>query len=223
MLARTFLLGCCLILFFACSKEELGVMVDYEFDASPIPIAGSTASLTITKGIAIIDEVEFEADSEVKEGETEAEFEIELEQSGLFTFDFIAGTVSPALTPFELEPGFYEEVEIDLNLADDQSEPVVILEGTYTDESDNTTPFRVEFDNDEEDIEAEVEELEVPESATAMIKINPAIWFGTITAGMLDGATVNNDGVILISANSNTELYNKITEKFLLALSIEIK
>ena len=150
-------------------------------------------TVTWTSGFASATEIEFEA----KKDSTELEFKSSAPQridlfAPLSTLGFVA-----------IPPGVYKEVEYEIHLSPAPPDAALELRGTY-----NSTPivFRV---NTPFKIEAEFNDITITQgnNFTATILLNLSLLTQGITDAALSNATLTN-GEILISATSNTALYN---------------
>ena len=157
-------------------------------------IVGRTeGTVTWISGYASATEIEFEAEKE----NLELEFKSEARQRiDLFSPLSSLGFVT-------IPPGIYKEVEFEIHISPTPTDAALELRGTY-----NSTPivFRV---NTPIEIEAEFEDVTITDGNdfTAIISLNLSLLTMGITDADLNNATLTN-GEIIISATSNTALYN---------------
>ncbi len=161
----------------------------------------SNSSLTWTSGNMNVTEIDFEAKSK------NTEIEFELKQA--FNVDLF--NLSPVLGSITLPDATYEEVELKLVLKKSATSNIPLtLKGTYTDGSGTKIPVEFYFN---EDIEAEVEAENLVVSGTndylGLINIQLNKFLTNVVSADLSGATKTN-GVIVISATSNMDLYSKL-------------
>lgn len=161
----------------------------------------SNSSLTWTSGNMNVTEIDFEAKSK------NTEIEFELKQA--FNVDLF--NLSAVLGSITLPDATYEEVELKLVLKKSATSNIPLtLKGTYTDGSGTKIPVEFYFN---EDIEAEVEAENLVVSGTndylGLINIQLNKFLTNVVSADLSGATKTN-GVIVISATSNMDLYSKL-------------
>lgn len=156
-------------------------------------VGRTTGTVTWTSGYVSATEIEFEAE---KNG-TELEFKSEARQridlfSPLSTLGFVT-----------IPPGLYKEVEFEIHGSPTPADAAFELRGTY-----NTTPIVLRV-NSPFEIEAEFEDVTITDGNdfTAIISLNLSLLTVGITDAALSSATLTN-GEIVISATSNTALYN---------------
>jgi hypothetical protein len=157
--------------------------------------SGTLGTLTWTSGFAYVTEVEFEAEKDNREIEFKSTVNKRID---LFVPFSSLGFVSVA-------PGFYEEVEFEIDLNSDANNPSIELRGTY----DNTPVIlrimnSIEFEAEYEDVT-----IEMSDNFTANFALNLSLLTVGITDAALRNATRSN-GDIVISPNSNVALYNTI-------------
>ncbi len=179
----------------------------------------SGGNFVFNDGFITISELEYEAESE-NDLET---VEFELEQ--MVVIDFTTGIPTPDIRTISIPAGTYEEVEIELELFDETDEPSVVLNGTYTSPDGTTHPVRFEFNSDEE-FEVEREGTIVfteNQSAIAEITFDPSFWFAGVTDEHMESANKNMDGIIVISEEDNTDIFDIVEEGFEFATDLEIE
>lgn len=161
----------------------------------------SNSSITWTSGSINVSEIDFEAESK------NAEIEYELKQA--FNIDLF--NLSPVLGSISLPDATYEEVELKLVLRKSATSNVpLILKGVYTDGTGNKVPVEFYFN---EDFEAEVEAENIVVSGSndyiGLINVQLNKFLTNVVSADLGGA-VKTNGVIVISATSNMDLYAKL-------------
>lgn len=161
----------------------------------------------------VVSEVELEA--EMKSMVTDEDsIEIEFKWNGPQLVDLLDSTIS--FGNFLLQPGLYDEIELKVEGDGDdaQSGPVFYMSGTYTNTNNEMVPVVVEVFDDIE-LKTEKERVELNESNMELVSYIH-LYLDELFAGIipadLDDATVT-DGVLVISDDSNSELYDKILDK----------
>jgi len=207
----------------ACSKEGSEPMVSVEFKAFSDLLtnqgsAANESALIFTAGTIRLVEIEFEA--ETADGDS---IEIEIERD--VVVDFATGNTTPDLSDFTIPLGAYTELEVELELRDEDEEPSLVIEGTFTDASGESHPIRFEF-NSGETFEVEKEGnivVDMETSIVAEVVFDPNAWFSTVDHSLLEGATKNNEGVIVISETSNEEIFDLVADGLDRATALEIE
>lgn len=176
-----------------------------------------TNTLQFTSGTIRLRQIQFQAETD--EGDS---IEVNLEQ--IVDIDFATGATTPDLSNLVFPIGTYAEVEVELELQDENNNPSVVIEGTFTDANDETHPIRFEF-NSGETFEVEKEgRIVFGEGASVLAEItfDPGVWFAGVTREELSVATKNNDGVIVISETSNADIFDIVADGLDLATEVEI-
>lgn len=216
--------------FSACSSDDTTeqpvLSVNFNTVTSPFNTQAETSSLNkqaasgafvFNDGFIKLSEMEYEAES----ANDIQSVEFELEQ--VVVIDFATGIPTPDIRAIEIPAGTYEEVEIEVELFDENDEPSVVLNGTYTAPDGSAHPVRFEF-NSGETFEVEREGTIVfaeGRSAIAEITFDPSVWFAGVTdEHMADANKVN--GVIVISENQNSEIFDIVADGLDLATELEI-
>lgn len=128
--------------------------------------------------------------------------------------DFETGIASPSLDDVTIPAGTYNDVYLGVELRDEDSQPSVIMEGTYTHSDSSIIPIRFEF-NSGEVFEAETsQQVVVNENETALSKIvfDPQVWFSVVSTNMLDNANLT-DGTIIISGTKNEAIFDLVADR----------
>ncbi|MFO8087349.1 MAG: hypothetical protein R6T91_06005 [Bacteroidales bacterium] len=191
------------------SSEQATVELKFETVNSGFPLKNTNENqLEFASGHIILESAEFEISSD--NDSTEMEFEIE----SYITIDFATGNTDPDITAIELTPGTYSEIEVELELWDETDEPAILLEGSWTDSSGFAKDIRLEYYSGQ-DFEYEREGniiIDENTSLIAYITFDPNIWFSTVTYEELNSATTDENGVLVISPDQNSGIYEKVEE-----------
>lgn len=160
--------------------------------------------LVFTSGTIIIREIVF--DGEV--GLTSVSRTIEQ----IANIDYATGVVSPEVV-IEIPAGDYTGVNLGIELQDENADPSVVIEGTYTNSSGVATPIRFEF-NSGEVFEADAASVTIKPGADLIGKItfDAVSWFSVVTAEEMDNATLT-DGKIIISSTNNADIFDLVADK----------
>lgn len=151
-------------------------------------------SVNWTSGYASAKEIEFEAQN--------ANGHVEFKSEALTKIDLFSPVSS--LGNVTVPPGTYNQVEFQVELVPTATDAAFELKGTY-----GNTPvlFRVsspvEIDGDLANVT-----IANDQAYTSVTALNLAVLMQGITSASLDAATKDANGVIVISASSNTSLYN---------------
>ena len=177
--------------------------------------SSKAGSLNFTSGYVWVREIVL--DGNLKNGQT-----ISRSVERFSKIDFATGVASPSLDDIIIPMGEYNSINLGVELRDEDSQPSIIMEGTYTRLDNTTVPIRFEF-NSGEVFEAESDGATVTIDQTAIGKItfDPKVWFSVISAERLDAAVVNGSGVIVISGTSNAGIFNDVADR--LDISTEAK
>jgi uncharacterized membrane protein len=149
--------------------------------------------------------------------------EVNIQQN--VVIDFATGATTPDLGSLNFPVGTYTEIRVELELLDENNVPSVIIEGTFVDSNDESHPIRFEFNSGETfEVEKEGVITFTPgTSAIALVTFDPLAWFAEVTSSMLEAATKNADGVIVISETSNSEIFDMAADGLDLATEVEIQ
>lgn len=161
----------------------------------------SNSSLTWTSGKMNIAEIDFEA----KKDKIETEYQLKTP----FSVDLL--NLSPVLGNISIPDGTYDEVELKLSLKKSTNSDILLtLKGNYTDAAGSKTPVEFYF-NDDFEIEVEAEDL-VADGTTdylGLINVQLNKFLTNVSSANLDQA-IRTNGIIIISATSNMDLYNTL-------------
>jgi len=208
----------------SCNDDEMTnptVSMNFKTNTSDFGVraqANQANTLQFTSGTIVLREIEFEAETE--EGDS---IEVNIEQ--IVEVDYATGATSPDISNLVFPMGTYVEARVELELQDENSDPSVVVEGTFTDADEVAHPIRFEF-NSGETFEVEKEgNVVFGESAMiiAEITFDAEAWFAGVTIGQLTAATKNSDGVIVISETSNPDIFDIVADGLDLATELEIE
>ncbi len=196
-------------LFPSCQKAERespGLRLEFDINKDVVDYRGP-GDLQFTAGFITIREVVFDGD--LVGGESKS-----ITHSRLFVYDFGTGESSPEENVIDLPPGTYNDIYLGIELQDENDDPSLVLEGTYEKEADGQVyPVRFEF-NSGEVFEAEAAKGTIPPNTPAIAKItfDPHAWFSKVSFNRLENAKVNNNGVIVISEESNEAIFDLVAD-----------
>ncbi len=179
----------------------------------------SSGSVSFSEGFITIRELEFEVESD--NDSTSVDFN--LEQNVII--DFATGNTTPDIGSINVPAGTYQEVEVQIELQDNTDSPSVVLHGFYTAPDATEHPLTFEF-NSGETFEVEREgtiTFSEAQSALAQITFAPAQWFLGVSDEVLQNATKNENGVIVISSTQNPEIFDTVADGLDLATEVEIQ
>ncbi|SMO87411.1 hypothetical protein [Gracilimonas mengyeensis] len=175
-------------------------------------------SLTFSSGTITLTQIQFEVENDGGDS-----VEVNIEQ--IVNIDFATGETSPDLSDLELPVGTFVESRVELELRDEDNTPSVVIEGTFEDSNNQSHPIRFEF-NSGETFEVEREGTVTFDSGMnviAEVTFDPIVWFAGVSIDMLEEATKNNNGVIVISETSNSDIFDIVADGLDLATEIEIQ
>lgn len=201
------------------NKEESGVTYQMKTSnrnadvTSPSGSTGNTANRTNgtinwTSGFASTTAIEFEAEK----SNSQIEYATQVKKKvDLFASVSTVGNIN-------VPAGTYEEVEFDVKLAPNGADAALELRGTY-----NGTPI-VYRNNNSMEIKVEGNNVVIgaDNGYSAIINWDLSFMSQGITTLALAAATITN-GEIVISATSNTTLYNLISANLSLMASVEFE
>lgn len=166
------------------------------------------AAYTFQKALIGVHEVEFENDTDDDSGDDD--FEIEFE--GNYVVDLIAGTSNPDFGISSIDPGLYNEVEIELGAFLEGGNSMFVQ---FTYQPAGSDPVQVEFST-KALLEIEVEyqngftmQPDVLSNVLVLLDLDKLL--ATVD---LSQAIVDEDGVIRINETSNTNLAQLILLNF---------
>ena len=193
----------------ACEKDEEqspGLQLQFDVNREIVNYRGP-GDLQFTDGFITIREIVFDGDKD--NGES-----VSITAEHVLVYDFATGTSDPAGAIIDIPAGTYNDIYLGIELQDENDAPTLVIEGTYHKEADGQIyPLRFEF-NSGEVFEAEAESGTVPPNtpATARITFDPHAWFANVSFNMLENTSVNGDGVIVISEESNEAVFDLVAD-----------
>lgn len=192
----------------SCSTPNDGI-TGYTLEMRSGSQSGKNTTIQITKGNAIINQVELEAS-------LSDTTDIEVDVEGIYRFDLITGESTPTFPIAQIPTGIYNELEI--GLWQNSSDTTIELEGVYTDSFGNDIPLFVTIT---ESIGLEIEDdLNGFQIDTNTINNLVVYWdFESILINSGIDSAVANNGQLKIDAVNNEAIYDLIVEK----LNIEIE
>jgi hypothetical protein len=207
-------------LFSSCQKDENSVPgLQLQFDINQAVVNyRSAGDLQFTDGFITIVEVVFDGDRVGGES-------VSISREGVVVYDFGTGGSEPEDQVVDIPPGDYNDIYLGIELLDENDQPTLVIEGTYEKESDGQIyPLRFEF-NSGEVFEADAPSATVLPNTTAIAKItfDPHAWFSRVSFSMLENARVNNNGVIVISEESNEAIFDLVADGLDLATEAVIQ
>ena len=190
----------------SCKKSKNAGSVSFQLrtqNKNATIVAGRMQSGTLnwTSGSVFVEKIDFEA-------EKDDDMEWELESRVRRKIDLF-GSVSQ-LGEIQLAPGRYDEVEVELDLGSPAGDTAVVLRGSYVNSAGTNIPV-VFFIREAVELEAEAENVVLTgtEEYSFLTTFNLAQLTSGISQSQLNNATLSN-GVLVISANSNSSLYSKL-------------
>jgi len=234
--------------FFSCSKDTDPLLLTPSSSDGSVEVVGSgnvkmgvgiklttggntnsrilNQRVEINSGYIQVKEIELEVEGENENGEFEKELEYSFPEIKRIDFNQFS---SDADFFISIDEGFYEEIEFEVDLVDHDSKPSIYLEGTFERNDGSSIPLRLEvFGDDDDDIDFEIE-LEGDDefffdgssNPFALMEIDAKRWFSDFSDN-LENADLT-DGVLVISPNRNSDIYDDILEKIEDSLYIEIE
>lgn len=210
-----FALAVILQIFASCKKEEITtdatITVSAAIVNSPATINSTdsqqSSTLDFKSGYVWVQEIVFDGD--MKDGTSISKT---VERSS--KVDFATGMASPSLDDVIIPMGEYTSIDLGVELRDEDNQPSIVMEGTYTRMDGTTSPIRFEF-NSGEVFEAESDGASVMIDQTAISKItfDPSVWFSVISSERLDNASTDDEGVIVISETKNAEIFDDVADR----------
>lgn len=191
----------------SCKKENntgnVGFRLKTENRTAQVAGRVSSTSITWTAGHVFADKVEFEA-------EKDDEFEISYEGRVRRKIDLFT-SVPQQLTNITIPPGKYDEIGIEIDIANSAADTALVLRGAYNNNG-QTIPVLF-FINELVELEAEAEDVIVNDNNDfqALTTFNLAQLTAGVTGSMLNTATLTN-GILVISKTSNQAIYTKMLD-----------
>lgn len=184
------------------------------------------AAFVIEKGFIQIKELELDLEGRNETGTFEKEMEIKFNDIKKISFNEFDKSVDFFMN---IPEGEYKEIELELDLIDYRNEPSIYFEGQFTNLEGVTTPFKFEHFGDEIDFEVEIDgdddnyfRVDRINNPLALFQMNAVNWMKNLTIAEMNNAQRTN-GVILISRNSNSAIYEKIRQNIEASSEIEVE
>lgn len=174
-------------------------------------------SLKFTTGSIKIASIQFEAETD------NDSIEVNWEQNAVI--DFATGSTSPDLSALTFPVGTYRQVEVEIELLDENNQPSIVINGTFTDSNNDTHPIRFEF-NSGETFEVEKEGIITfgeGDRVLSQVTFDPGAWFSQVTSAQLEFATKDASGVIVISSTQNPDIFDIVADGLDVATDVEIQ
>lgn len=175
--------------------------------SSSLSKSGQAGTLQFTSGFVIIREIVFDGDNQT----TGKSVSITHEQ--IVKIDLETGVTTPPIESVVIPSGRYTSLNLGVELQDVNSDPTLVVEGTYVRSDSTLASIRFEF-NSGEVFEANADEVTLIEdrSAVAEITFDPLVWFEVISSEQLDEADTI-DGVIVIKEGFNDSIFNAMADR----------
>jgi hypothetical protein len=160
--------------------------------------------LTFNSGFITIREVVFDGEN----GNTS----VSRTKEKIAIINYATGEITPEVS-MVVPAGNYTSVNLGIELQDENDDPSVVIEGTYTNSDGDIIPIRFEF-NSGEVFEANAAQVELAEGTNVVGKItfDAVSWFSTVNANMLDNANLT-DGTIIISETKNSSIFDIVADR----------
>lgn len=189
------------------------------------------SGIDVKSGFLQIKKIELETEGVDKDGnEFEREFELKFKEVKKIDFNEFDSNVDFFIN---IPEGNYEKIEFEIDLIDNRNLPSIQLDGTYTYQDGRTVPMRFQvFGNDDDDFDFEVElETENDDdlfflngvnNPLTLFQIDAKGWFINVSSSELENAELSG-GILLISKNSNSSIYQKVETRIKASNDIELK
>jgi len=222
----TVLLALVTLGFFGCQKDDLsnlgpstlGVSIQALNKSFSLPVgnSGTKSASATTSSIVwdtvqmVVSNIQFEAELKGLVSHRDS-IEISYKWTGPKVADLLADNIT--LGNFILQPGFYDEIEIKVQGSrfDAGKKPVFYLRGKYTTSNGDLLPVMVKV-NEDVMFKTEKDSVTVTEESID-ITSDIQLYLDQLMAGLqpsvLDNAVLTG-GIIVISADSNREIYRTI-------------
>lgn len=200
----------------SCKKGTSSPSVAYNFNAmnstAMLNKMEMGAKLDWTSGYASAIEIEFEAEK--------AGLEVEYNSEAKQKIDLFAPLTS--LGVISVPAGTYDDIEFEVELQPNGSDAAFYLGGSYTNGTDVITPITFAL-NSALEIESEKSNITIADGAAlnALNTLNLSLLSNGVTEIMLDKA-IRTNGVIEISATSNTSIYEIMYNNLINCSGVEV-
>lgn len=228
-------------LLFSCSEDESDVLsigtgevkigIGMKIPSTSTPGARvNTTGLDVTSGFFQIKEIELETEGVDKNGEFEREVKLKFPEIKKVNFNELDASVDFFIN---IPAGNYEEIEFEIDLIDNKSEPSIQLDGTFQYLDGKGVPFKFQvFGNDDDEFDFNVEletedddalfNIGIVKNPLALLEINGKGWFSGITTAEMEKAVIT-DGVLLITKDKNPLIYQKVESKIKASTDLELE
>ena len=205
-----------LVIMVSCSEDDSSSRVGLQFEGRSESIALKSAKvensvLSIEEARIGIIEVELEAEYEEEQGEYEKEIEWEVSISGPFQVDLLSGISTPEIILMDIEPGMDYEFECEVSNVLENGKSLYIQ--GKADVNGTTIDFIFKTN---EDFSIEIEgkrSLNQPANVNDLWTV--VVDFDYVFNGIsFDNVQVDGNNSIVISSNSNQNLYNILVDRF---------
>ena len=213
-LSYTLILSFASLLLVGCKKSELKKPTEVLFTVDINKEPTMNGKLSFTDGQIVVRSLTFDG---IRIKGDDVYFEEEFE-GGLITY--LYNTNSQLI--FEVPQGSYTSIRIDFEAEQSGSEKIRI-NGSYKNSNGDVLPITVEveriefYDKIAKNAQGDTNiDLVAGNPTTAIIQLNPAFWFSTISSSQLDNASLTTIGgiaTILINPDTNEDLYDSIEDK----------
>lgn len=218
------------LFFTACTKEENTSDGEIIYKIEPVNLTASVgttvsesglvldiptnSSVTWKAGYLTTSELNLEA----KKDNRESEYKLKKSSTiDLFKLDEDFGTI-------DVPPGSYSEIEFELVLNKQTTGNVFAISGDYQDEFGKVTPIEFNFNEGMTfKLQAENQVVNVSADYTGLLTLQLNRLLANVNSFDLKSASKNVNGIILVSNNSNVELFNKIRVGFMSSIKAELK
>lgn len=208
------------VLLFSCEKNNT--------DSSPVlqvKMQATNKSSTILKSATLVtpllnwdvctmnvSHIEFNAEGKETEN-AQNSYEVSYEWKGSKVVDLF--DASSVIGDIVLDPGIYDEIELEIEAAKSQNStvPVFYLAGTYTNAQGTVIPIEITMNEDFKfEVEKEGTTLDGTNDYSALVNLNLALLMSGVSETNLGAATLT-DGKIIVNTTSNPDIYLKIKSK----------
>jgi len=204
------------IIITGCKKKQLKTPTDVSFQMDINRSPSNSGHLVFNSGSILL--ANFNVEGERQEGGP-----ISFNKSFSQGLSINLNSTSIPDLVFDIPQGNYYSLSVSFLTFDDNGDITIQVDGTYTNQLGSSFPLRLEFLSGEyfsvvgEDESGEATiVLKKDVSATSLIKFDPIYWFGLISYGMFDNATLVNIGgqqTILINESVNSNIYDLVVDR----------
>lgn len=159
-----------------------------------------------------VSHIEFKAEGKETEN-AQNSYKVSYEWRGSKIVDLF--NASSVIGDITLDPGIYDQIQLEIEAAKSQSStvPVFYLTGTYTNAQGTIIPIEITMNEDFKfEVEKEGTTLDGTNDYSALINLNLALLVSGVSESDLGAATLTN-GKIIVNTTSNPNIYLKIKSK----------